>query len=686
MNKFQLSKMQEQFWILNKLNKENPAYNLPSVFRIKGHLNIDALKSAIVIIIKQHEILRTRFFEDSGHPWQVIEDADKIVFEIPVIKVIEPIFDSNVPDAVMKEIHLPFELESGVLFRVKLFNLLDSDFILTIVFHHIIADLQSRMTFSEELSHHYNYIIANSLPIPDRPSNQYTDFCQWQSEWLGQNEADKMIEEWEKEISKPVEPLRLPADFSPINIIEQEGRRKYFQLDRSISQKITRFAKQQGLSPFIVLLGAYSAFLYRLSEQSSLLIGVPFANRRRENFKSTFGCFTNILPIPVDFSDNPSFNILLSRVRKSMLRAHRKQEIPYLLLNSIFGGKEGLGMVQAGFTFEPPIEIDLYNLEVTPVTVERDGLQLQFFLTFWEAGGCFNSFFEYPYQFYKEDTINRFWEIFITLIKEALLKPDVCVGDINLIPVEDIKYILKWNNTESPFSRNLCIHKKFEQQVKQSPDAPALYFNNQSMSYSELNNHSNRLAHYLINKGIKVEDKIGICIDRSPEMMIGILGILKAGAAYLPLNHDNPAERLKVILENADPVLILSGKDTSANLPDGSKVTLIDNIIQKPLSEDASNPRVKVNSRNLAYIIYTSGSTGDPKGVMIEHHSVLNRLNWMQKAYFIDASDKLIQKTSITFDVSVWELFWWFFNGASLVLLEKDGEKDPDALICAITR
>ena len=210
---------------------------------------------------------------------------------------------------------------------------------------------------------------------------------------------------------------------------------------------------------------------------------------------------------------------------------------------------------------------------------------------------------------------------------------------------------------------------------------PALLSNDQSISYKELNDHANRMAHYLINSGIAIEDRVGICIDRSMEMMICIFGVLKAGAAYLPLSPENPSERLKSIINDANPKLILASRASSTNIPEGSQVVFIDDIIRKPLSGNSANPDIKVTSRNLAYVLYTSGSTGTPKGVMIEHHSVLNRLGWMQKAYPIDISDTLLQKTPITFDVSVWELFWWYFNGAKLVLLPKGGEKDPETLV-----
>lgn len=680
-NKLPLSKNQEQFWILHKLSKENPAYNLPSIFRIKGPLNIEALKMSIAKIVSKHEILRTNICEKNGLPWQIIKDFKDESFEIPLINLADHLTDNIIPEVVFQEIHRPFELESDSLLRIKLFSFQNNDHLLSIIFHHIIADFHSKELFSEELSLNYNSIVENVLHDSEKPFKQYSDFCLWQNEWLKNEEASRMSDEWVKDISKPDEILKLPVDFLPGKNLRTEGVRKHFVMDRFTSIQIRDFAKSQIVNPFTLLLTLYSIFINRLSGQPSIIIGVPFANRRKEEFKNTLGCFVNILPIQINFSDNSTFIGLLKQVRKALLMAHRKQEIPFLHLNSIIRQNNATALFQAGFAFEPLMELKLTELMISPVIIERKGLQLEVFLTIWEEGDCFHAFFEYSDQLYQEDTIMRFWKILSTIIQSALNESDTSIEDLNITPMEDIQFIKRLNNTNTPYEEDLCIHQKFEQQVKRNPEAVALLTKSHAMTYLELNEQANMLAHFLITKGVKNDDKIGICIDRSIEMIISIFGVLKAGAAYLPLNPDTPSERLKSIINDAGPILIITNSTSSVNIPEGFLLLNIDNIFISPLSVNTSNPDVKVSSKNLAYVIYTSGSTGIPKGVMIEHHSVMNRLGWMQKTYPIGETDILLQKTPITFDVSVWELFWWSFNGASLVLLPRGGEKEPETLI-----
>lgn len=679
--KLPLSKFQELFWILNKLNKENPMNNTSSVFEIKGHFNITAFHTGVNQLVSRHEILRTNFVDENGSVLQVISEMQEGFLEIPIIEIEENYCSNSVPEKVYDFIQKPFDLQNDALLRVGLFKFKSSESILCIVFHQAITDLRSREIFSKELSEMYNCFVSNLLPFIPESTTQYSDFCTWHNDWLAKEEVEKMLNDWSKEPIRHEEIFQLPKDFEPQEKIVLRGRRKHFILEKNLSKKIKIFSENNMFDLFTTLLAIFSVFLNKISGSSRIIICVPLGNHLREEFRNTLGCFMNIHPVQVDFPDDLNFMNLLKQIRTTLLKTERKQEIPFQLINSDASQDDVASLFQVGFAFEPPMQLHFKDAELIPLAFEREGFQLKLSLTLWEENENFHAHFEYSDQQFKEESVIRFFNIIKTVIRALLVNPNGLISEMNITPEEDIQFIKKWNETNVPYEKNLCIHQKFEQLVKKDPEAPALLSANKVIRYKELNDHVNKLANYLIFKGVTIEDKIGVCVERSIEMIISILGILKAGAAYLPLDPEYPEERLKSIIKDANSPLILVSKSSSIRIPDGTPILIIDNIIEKPYSENSSNPDVKVTSKNLAYVLYTSGSTGEPKGVMIEHHSVLNRIGWMQKAYPIDKNDTLLQKTPITFDVSVWELFWWFFNGSKLVLLPIGSEKDPETLI-----
>ncbi|MFZ0282944.1 MAG: amino acid adenylation domain-containing protein, partial [Bacteroidales bacterium] len=452
-------------------------------------------------------------------------------------------------------------------------------------------------------------------------------------------------------------------------------------LTKELSDKVLRFAKENNVNSFTVLLTAYAIFLNRLTSQSDIIVGVPLTNRRKPQFKDTFGCFVNIVPVLSHFSDNITGIELLKQIRKSLLNAHRIQELPFLTINNLLRNKGSNSILRAGFTFEPPVTLSLDNLDIQPLIVEKKGAQLDLFFTLWEQHEVFQGYLEYSTVLFKEVTANRFIQIYQRIIKSLVENKDKPCSELNIVSDEEIRLISGWNNTDHSYDDNICLHQRFEQQVQKTPDSPALLFGNSSMSYSEFDLHINRLANHIIDSGVRVEEIICVCMERSPEMMIAIYAIHKAGAAYLPIDPNYPRERIEVILSDAQPRIVLTNKRSENNIPSGYIRIHLDNIIVSPLSDNEKAPAVNVNSKNLAYLIYTSGSTGKPKGVMIEHHSVINKLEWMQLQHPLGPEDTIMLKTPVTFDVSVWELFWWTFNGAKLTILSPGGEKDPKMII-----
>ncbi|MBV5315349.1 MAG: amino acid adenylation domain-containing protein [Prolixibacteraceae bacterium] len=683
MEKMNISKIQEQFWILNFLHKNNTAYNIPSVFKIDGIPNLEYLQKSIDVLIQRHELLRTIFFLEKENVFQKL-DGLRHVLKVNVINIPTAFSGVDIPKEVSEEIHFPFDLMGGNLFRVTLFAFENKVSILTIVFHHIIVDLHSKKMFGEELSEIYNSLCQGKKAELRSVEHSYFNYVENYTRWLESPNAEEMLDYWLKELENTNLSLDLPTDFERPKQLSLKGRSVKFAIESDFASKVKAFSAENLVTPFVILLSAYASMLSRLSNKKQVIIGVPMSNRRREENKNIFGCFVNIVPIKVDFLNNISGLEVIKQIRVALFKAHRNQELPLVYLidrakskmkdinNSIF---------QTGFTFEPPMTLSLNNLNVTPLIFEREGSQLELFLTMFENGDLIQGSLEYSEELFLQSTAIHWKDIFINTLKSLIEQPEAEIDQLETLTLEDRESLIEWNNTDSPYENSICLHTKFEKQVQKNPNQNALYFKDQILTYSDFNKHANRLANYLLEKGVKVEDKIGICLDRSFEMMIAIYGTLKAGATFVPMDPKSPKERIAMVISDARLDFIFSTKEKSTNLPEDGNCIYLDNILESPLSENDKNPEVDVKPQNLAYVMFTSGSTGRPKGVMIEHHSVLNKIGWMQKQYSLAPGEKLLQKTPITFDVSIWELFWWMFEGGELILLQPDGEKNPGVMV-----
>jgi amino acid adenylation domain-containing protein len=682
---FPLSKIQETFWVLNSLYPENTAYHIPSAFLIEGNLDVAAFEKTIHILIQRHQALRAAF-SNTVPVVQKFLSPEEIKISIHEITIAQDYNASTLPESILTDIHAPFDLTHPPLLRINLYKL-NNKSILTIVFHHIIVDLFSKDLFAEELSLLYN-AFQKGQPLPElKPVQDYSDHLVRYKSWFESDEARQMIDSWKQNLPDPQRLLELPADKPRPKDLSLNGSRIYFELEHEFYPKVKSFAQTHSLNTFTVLLTAYAIFLHRFSNQDVITTGVPFTNRRNENDQKTFGCYVNILPLEVNFAANPSGEEILRQIRMAMLQIHRKQEVPYVELvnlSNISTRRNYNAFFQAGFTFEPAMELELEGIKISSLPVERNGAQLDIFLTLWEGANKFCGYWEYAENLFERNTIVKWIGNFKEIISRLINNPRVCVDDYDIVTPDDSAKIDIWNSTQTPYENNKCIHQKFEEQAHKTPQQIALYHVTGNLTYSQFNRKANALARVLIQKKVKPGSIVAISADRSPELMIGILAILKAGAAYLPLGTDYPADRIKNIIDDAGPEIILTTKVSNLDLKlVQTEVLFVDELDLVPL---ADNPQIAIDSHGLAYIIFTSGSTGVPKGVMIEHHSVLNRIGWMQKAYPIDANSILIQKTPVTFDVSVWELFWWFWEGAGLVLLSPGGERDPEVLIDHIAK
>ncbi|MBN2167153.1 MAG: amino acid adenylation domain-containing protein [Marinilabiliaceae bacterium] len=685
--KIPLSKIQEQFWILWNLYPSDTSYNIPLVYDVGCEVNIDVLMKAIQNVLHNNDLLRASMSVENEEPYLIIEPSERFNPDVFFYeKIVNSDFSNDLfSQHILGEVHKPFNLLADRLVRVTKFSFNDKVFI-AVVFHHIIIDLHSKRLFAKYLSLTYNKICNSDNNFEQLNfGSQYEYYTKWQKEWLNSHLVKNEKEFWAKELDVDNEKLTF-FETSNSKSKLKNGSRKYVEFSKDLSFKIDQFSLDYEIMPFVFFLASYAILLSRLSNQKRFCIGVPFSNRRNTEFDDTIGCFINILPLVIDLDGEVTVIDVIRQIRKKLLLIHRHQELPYLDIYSLKKDIKRESLFQTGFTFEEPVKLNLGEVELTPVTIERNGAQLDVFLTLWKSDDKYCGFWEVDYQKITEQQSIKMNNIFIEIIQAVMEKPDILFDDFDIITTDDRNLIVEVNNTLCDYENSVCLHHKFEKQVDITPDSIALISEKTSLTYFEMDLIVNQLANYIIDCGVQIGDVVGICCERKIEMMIAIMAILKTGACYLPLQIDNPSERMDEIIDDSKPKAILSSELGSKNINRKELLINIDSIIEKPYSNNNARPSVLMNSGNLAYILYTSGSTGKPKGTLIEHHSVLNRVGWMQKMYRLTPNDKLVQKTPITFDVSVWELFWWFFNGAGLVLLKHNGEKDVELILNTIEK
>jgi amino acid adenylation domain-containing protein len=678
-----LTQNQKRLWLISQLQPDVPAYSIPLTYRFRGLLNMQVFERSLEILFERHHIVFSVIKQEGGEPYcDILQREVKINFTDYSVLAEEEKRD-KVMAIFNEEVRQPYDLENGPLYRLYLVKTAEDEYYFHMSLHHIVFDGWSTGIFINDLSRIYNSLINNEKVDFEPLEYQQYDYAKWEA---GAEIKQESIAFWKDYLNECSPVLNLPLDFPRKAQKTGKGSLEMIRLTRTLSKALKQMSKEEDSSLFNLFLSTFGAQMHKYSGEDDLNIGLPVAYRPHTGLEQVFGMFVNTVVVRLNYEENDTFRDLLRRTNEATLNAISHQDVPFnVVVDSVKPERVANTnpLFQVAFAWQnnlgSPLQLEGIKCERIKEEEMTPNFDLNIYL--WENGDYIEGVVEYNMDILKKDTIIRLKDNYINLLQSVAENPDQPISEMLLLSEDDMKKLVEFNDTECPYEHTLCIHHKFEQQVSKNPDLPALIIKGSSLTYKELDGHANRMANYLIKRDIKVEDKVGICIDRSLEMMICIYGTLKAGAAYLPLSPENPTERLRSIIDDAKPKLILATKASAANIPEESEVVHIDNIMQEPLSEDVSNPEVEMNSRNLAYVLYTSGSTGTPKGVMIEHHSVLNRLGWMQKAYPVDGSDTFLQKTPITFDVSVWELFWWFFNGAKLVLLPKGGEKDPESII-----
>ncbi len=711
---YPLSYNQQGIWFLSQLAPESMVYNVSFAARITSELDVPALRRSFQALVDRHPCLRTTFTVRSGKPVQRIHQGAKVHFEeLDASAWSRDEIESRLTD----EAHRPFDLEQGPLLRVSVFKRSEREHYLLLVVHHIVIDFWSLAILLNELGVLYPAEAADRRATLPPLHLQYGDYVRWQSEMLAGAEGERLWGYWRKQLAGSLPVLELPTDRPRQPIQTHRGGSHDFVLSDELSGKLKLLAKAQGATLYVVMLAAFQAMLHYLSGQDDLIVGSPVVGRSRAEFEEIVGLFTNPVFLRVSLSGNPTFQEFVSHVRHTALDALEHQDFPTLLLVERLKPARDLSrppICQVMFVLDKPHGLaeqgapTFVHGEAGP-TMNSGGLVLESFplehrsasldlvLLVVESTQSLSISMRYNAELFDHSTITRFGKYFEVLLQHVVSHPDARLSALaEVLDAADPKHqsaareeleilddgerarvLEEFNQTAAPYPDEVCIQRLFEEQVERTPDRVALTFENQNLTYAQLNARANQLAHYLRARAVGPEVLVAICMERSLEMVVALLGVLKAGGAYLPIDPAYPRERLAFVLENARAQVLLTTEPLREHMPDqGVQLVCLDSDWESIARESCDNPPNVTTAGNLAYVIYTSGSTGQPKGVMVEHRGLSNTVKWLSQTLAITADDSTLLKTPITFDAAGRELFPTLLAGAHLVIVEPDAHRD----------
>ncbi len=678
-----LSFAQQRLWFLDQLEPGSAFYNNPMAIKLRGKLDVTALQRALNGIVLRHESLRTTFAAVGGKPAQRIAPASTCT--LPVADLRDLPESTRAAEALRLatvEARQPFDLAQGPLLRARLLQLGDEDHIALLTLHHIISDGWSMGVLIHEIAALYQAFIEGKPAPLDALPIQYADFARWQREWLQGETLDAQIAYWKQQLNNIPPMLDLPTDRPRPAMQTFTGAHHSFTLPKPLAQSLEALSRREGVTLFMTLLAAFQTLLYRYTGQDDICIGTPIANRHRAEIENLIGFFVNTLVLRGDLSGEPSFGEFLARVRETALGAYAHQDLPFEMLVETLQPKRDLShtpLFQAMFVLDnaPMRPLDLPGLTMRALDTESGTARFDITLSVSEWSDGLSGMIEYNTDLFDADRIARMAGHFQTLLESIVAGPERSITTLPLLTgAERQQMLIEWNDTTADFPRDACIHELFEQQVVERPTAMAALFEDRQLTYAELNARANQLAHYLQKLGIKPETLVGICAERSLEMIVGILGTLKAGGAYLPLDPNYPPERLAFMLQDSQSPVLLT-QSPLAELVDAlraesCRVVYLDADCDVIAQESADNAPSGATAENLAYVIYTSGSTGKPKGTLLQHRGLCNLATWQRRVFGIAEGKRVLQFSPFSFDACVWETFMALRNGGALVLARQE--------------
>ena len=688
-----LSFAQQRLWFLHQLHPTSAAYNLPAALRLEGELNTEALRLAFEHLVRRHEALRTTFSPNQGDALQVIHPAAR--WELPVVDLSAQPEGHRHAEAlrqVEQEALRPFELTTGPLLRTTLLRLSEREHLLLVTQHHIVSDGWSIGVLVREMAALYESFQAGQEPrLPALPV-QYADYAVWQREWLKGEPLQAQVDWWKKHLAGAPHALELPTDRPRPPVQSSRGASLPVHLPAALTEPLRALGQREGATPFMALLATFQLLLSRHSGQEDVLVGTPIAHRTRGETEPLIGFFVNTLAMRARVRGHESFRALLAQVRASTLSAFEHQHLPFEKLVEELHPPRDLSrtpIVQVLFALQnaPASELHLPGLTLHALPTESVSSKYDLELYLSEAPDGLRGSFVYNTDLFERATVERLAGHLQVLVEALTSQPDAPVSALPLLTAAERQQLLvEWNGARASYPAGALVHSLIEEQARRTPDAVALRFEDTSLTYGELDARANQLAHHLRGLGVGPEVRVGVCLERSLELVVALLGTLKAGGAYVPLDPAYPPERLYGMLEDARPAVLLVQERLLPGLPaNAARVVCLDSGWAEVARHPAHPPAPLATPDNLAYVIFTSGSTGRPKGAMNTHRAVCNRLLWMQDAYGLGPGDTVLQKTPFSFDVSVWEFFWPLMVGARLVVARPGAHQDPAWLVRLIT-
>ncbi len=668
-----LSFAQQRLWFLDRLEPNSPFYNISSAVRLQGNLNLTALEHSLNEIVRRHEALRTSFISQDGQAIQIVRPT--LAWKLAVVDLqdlSERERSLETQRLAIAEAQRPFDLENDPLVRATLLVVGETERVLLLTMHHIVSDGWSMGVFVREIVTLYAAFQQGRLsPLPEL-SIQYADFAVWQRQWLQGEVLEAQIDYWQQQLANIPSVLELPADRPRPAVQSFSGAQQVCTLPVELTKALDALGRQEGATSFMVLLAAFDLLLYRYTEQTDILVGSPIANRHHGELEDAIGFFVNTLVLRTDLSGNPNFRELLGRVKEMTLAAYDHQDLPFELLVEALQPERNLShtpLFQVAFVLQnaPMPKIELSELTLSPFAVDNRTSKFDLTLTIEEAEEGYVGLWEYNTDLFNAVTIALMAGHYQTLLESIVAKPERPICELPILSAAEQHQLLNWNDTQTDYPRDLCIHQAFEQQVELTPDAIAVVFAEGQLTYRELNSRANQLARYLQTLGVREEALVGLCVERSLDLVVGMLGILKAGGAYVPLDPNYPQERLNYMLSDAQVSVLLTQQQLVRGLPELQvKAVCLDSDWQIIAAESKDNLPCEVKPDNLAYVIYTSGSTGKPKGVMVPHCAV-NRLVLNTDYVQLGSGDRIAQASNASFDAATFEIWGALLNGARLV-------------------
>ncbi len=681
-----LSPNQQRIWFMEQLNAGVPVYNESEAVRLRGELNIGLVEKALNVIIGRHEILRTTIEAQGEEPVAVVHEGWPLKLKQMDLSALAPERrEGEVERLLIEEPRLPYHLETEPGIRATLLRLGPREHVFILMMHHLVCDWSSEGVLWRELSALYRAGCGGqALELPALPI-QHGDYAAWEQQRMTRKELAEDLAYWEENLGGAPALLELPTDRPRPSVNTYKGARQRFRFPASLVQALRECSRREKVSLFTLFTAGLEVLLYRYTGQEDILVGIPLADRDRPELQSVIGFLLHTHVLRTQLGGELSFRELLARVQKGVLDLYAHRAVPFEQVVSRVQRERNLSyspLFQVMINWRDRDQqlsfIGLEGLEVESLLAETRTSKFDLTLMLTDDLEAIWLEMEYSTELFDPARIERMVGHYQTLLEAVAAEPDQRLSELPLLTsAERHQLLVEWNQTQQDYPRNKCVHELFEEQVERTPEAVAVVFEDKQLTYRQLNERANQLARHLQGLGVGPDTLVGICVERSLEMVVGLLGILKAGGTYVPLDPEYPKERLAFMFEDAGVGVLLTQAHLTASLPPHqARIVRLDADWPRIVEEGVGNVTSPVTPEHLAYMIYTSGSTGRPKGAMNTHVAIVNRLLWMQDAYRLTPLDRVLQKTPFSFDVSVWEFFWPLLTGAKLIVAVPGGHKD----------